>query len=228
MQMNRSKDTSPTSVLVVVSSYSGFDSLPNAANYLSRNVPSAIQSHYMMSVLGPHGEYIDLQPVRGTLNMLKSATFQSRDYAQAVSDLTKTKSPRAIVYMTNRLAGVPCELERAAKDAGALIYNVGGNEDGNNIYSGTLNNAGPRSAASWDGTAEESIRTVYVEPSLRKAFKQMAKASLGRYRLTVHLPASVQTIQLQMKISGDYQIEAYAYTDTDTPAPELILSTPKR
>lgn len=227
-QITRSMDPSPPSVLVVVSPFSGFHSLPNAADYLSSNVPSAIQSHYLMSVLGPHGEYVDLQPAHVALSMLKSATFPSESYAQAVSDLIKAKGPRAIVYMTNRQTNAPAELESAAKDAGALIYDVGGNEDKNYIFSGTLTNAGPRSAASWDGTAEKSIRTVYVVPSLQKAFKQMARASLGRYRLTVHVPAFVQAIQLQTKFWGDYQIEAYAYTDSGDPAPALTLSPSKR
>lgn len=227
-QMNRSKDGSPTCVLVVVSSYSGFDSLLNAANYLSNNVPSAVQSHFLISVLGPHGEYVGLQPVHDALDMLKSGTFSNENYEQAVSNLAKNKGSRAIIYMTNRLANPPDELKRAAKDAGALIYDVGGDEDENYAYSGTLKSAGPRSAAMWEGETEQSIRTVYVEPSIQKAFKQMAKVSLGRYRFTVEVPASVQAIQVRTKIWGDYQIEAYAYTDSIGPPPALILSTSKR
>jgi hypothetical protein len=251
LQMSTFKIPSPNSVLVILSTASGFDSLLNAANYLCNSVPSAIQSRYLMSFLGPHGEYIDLQPAHDALNMLRSGTFHYENSLQAVYDLTKSKGPRAIVYMTNRLANPPIPLISAAQEAGALIYAVGGNEYQNYVYSGLETTSGPlgnfseglqsgpvlsagpagspvSNAVVWESYANQSIRTVYMERSIQKAFQQMAKASLGRYWLTVDVPASTQTIQLGTKLSGDYQIDAYAYTDSDTPAPKLILSTSKR
>lgn len=160
--------------------------------------------------------------------MMKSGTFSYENYEKAVRDLTGDNGPRAIIYMTNRLANPADELEHAAKDAGALIYDAGGDEDENYVHSGTQRSAGPRNAAMWEGKAEQSIRTVYVEPSIQKAFKEMAKASLGRYRFTVDVPGSVQTIQVRTKIWGNYQIGAYAYTECGAPPPILDLSTSKR
>ncbi len=236
----------PLSVLVLISSAADLPSTQRAADYLRAELPRSTKQPYRLGVLGPKGEYVPLRAPDDALSTFEGGPVLDRSYPQAVQGLARCKGQRAILYVTNRLSDPPLSLISEAQSVGALIYAVGGNTDQNYDFFGQetqstpLGNysegaeygpvlpAGPAVLAQGGADISEiyavrSIRTVYMEPSISAAFREMHKVSLGLYSFSASIPASLQTIQLQPKISGEYQLDAYAYVDSEVPPPALEL-----
>jgi hypothetical protein len=238
----------PTFVLIVVAPSAGFSSLSDIKAFLSANVPNEVQTKSSFSFLGPRGESIGFrQSPAALIADIGSPRIVYRGFPQAIADLAKCRGHRAIIYLTNRMSNPPLEFVAAAKDAGALVYEVGGDPNQNYIYSGVETTGGPLSNYSetsqygpvvptgssfpavnntvvWEGSGARSIRTVYVERSIKTAFREIKKESDGSYVLTVKIPQSVRTIELKPKIGGEYQLNAFDYADEGRVAPLLILA----
>ena len=215
-----------------MSSAAGFSSLGDAIKYLDTNLPKRVQP-YSLGILGPRGQYVEFQAPADAISRLRAGVFRPNGFAQSIRDLAKAKGPRAIVYLTNRRSNPPRELISAARYDGALIYAVGGNVYQNYIFSSqgisfplAVDPSQAKSAISstfvWAGV--RSIRTVYMEHSLRKAFQEMRSVSRGLYELTVDSAGPIETVTIQPKIPGEYQLSASAYSDGDAPPLTLVLA----
>lgn len=243
----------PLSVLVIVSPASGFHTLQESASSLNQLLLSRHHVD-SLAVLGPLGEYVDFQPVSRALSAVKADKdlydeYRYESYIQAIDDLEKQQGRRAIVFLTNRLSNPPPDLITHAQNVGALIYAVGGNEDQNYTFSGeetssaSLGNyaEGPgygpvfesthavsdvrgAGALVWENYAVRSVRTVYMEHSIKKAMLEIGKVAQGFYEIGVDAPASVQVIQLKPKIPGGYQFNAYACSSDAIPTTRLALA----
>ena len=236
-----------TYLLIIVSPASGLNSTQAISDLLEREIPGGFPASYSASLLGPKGEYVSYESTRDALvSRWRARAVTYKGYRQAIRDLGTRKGRRAIIYVTGSLSNVPPDLKAAAEAAGALIYQVGGNVNQNYVFSSETTSTrelpeygeglyGPtapsglefnvaNSTVMWASTGTRSIRTVYVERSMRGAFREMERGMAGSYELRLNVPQGVDEVQLRLRLRGDYQITAYDYSAGEGEAPDLRLA----
>jgi hypothetical protein len=237
----------PTFILIIVAPAAGYTSLDAIRAMLVSNLLHNDRPVYLFSMLGPKGEYLPFRSSTSLTTDLVPGEIVYKGYVQAIRDLATCKGRRAIMYLTNRLSNPPLELIAGANDAGAMIYEVGGDPRENYVYEGgslttfpSINStqgtssgpispsppatSNPGSAEFWENSAVENVSTVYVASSLGKAFDKLNRDLRGFYDLEINIPARTQSINLAPKIEGEYQVNAFAYSDSTKPAPVLTVS----
>ena len=238
----------PVSALVILSPAASFADLQQVANLLAETLPGHVDS---FAFLGPHGEYVGFHAVGESLATLRDGQYLYKGHAQAIrEDLERREGPRVILFLTSRSSNPAPDLIKQASDAGALLYEVGGNENQNSLVSGDARSSAPlgnytegsnfgpvlnaadavsashgAGATGWESNTVRSVRTVYVEASMPKAVVEMRKVSRGFYRLEVDVPRSSRALQIKPRLPGEYQF--YAYTCSSDVAAGVRLSLAK-
>lgn len=182
---------------------------------------------------------------QGLVAALRNGAMRATNWQQAIKDLNNYPGRRVLVYMTNRTGRTPESLRQWAATIGALIYQVGGDTDenyvywgdetttpslpayGESIYGESAPPAGGTAVANntaiWESFATKSVRDVYVEKSIKEALHDIAQDGYGYYVLRVAIPSTVDSLELGVKTSQDYQLSAQPYSQSGARMPVIVL-----
>lgn len=169
-------------------------------------------------------------------------------FSEAVAELNTFTGRRVVLYLTEKGVRVPTPIRRMATRSAAIVYQIGGSNWDNYVQGGELSTpavpfeqGGPMlwdrtdmggigvlpPRAMYDAVWIRSIRDVVVERTLKRAFHNVQRDGAAYYDLSLNVPAGTAALDLKIKVKGDYQVTAQAYSETKGAAlPDVRL--PKR
>jgi hypothetical protein len=239
-------DSVPTKLLVIFS--------PPAVQGADDPIPQAIEKlkpvwrrGWQVSLLTPEGQ---LTPYASSEMELQHLAHQNatpkQTYREALQTLQTFAGRRLIAYVSYGQYKAPDGLAKAARDAEAMLYDVGGDiyqnyaygeaEKGSTFslpsYGAGLygDSPGPvggftvvNNVETWSADAQLSIGDVHNERSLGGAISDAIRDAGNYYELRLHVPIQTAWLVLGVSTTGDYRLTAQAYTPGRNTAPSLIL-----
>ena len=239
-------DSVPTRLLVIFS--------PPATQEANDPIPQTLeklkpvwQRHWQVSLLTPEGQ---LTPYASSEMELQHLAHQNvapkQTYDDALQMLKTFAGRRLVVYVSYGQYKAPDGLAKAARDAEAMLYDVGGDIDRNYSYGEAEKGStfslpaygaglygdfpGPvggltvvNNVETWSAEARLSISDVHNERSLGGAISDAIRDAGNYYELRLQAPVQTAWLVLGVSVAGDYRLTAQAYTPGQNTAPGIVL-----
>ena len=243
----RTPGSVPTRLLVIFS--------PPAMQGANDPIPHAVEElkpiwsrGWQVGLLTPEGQLIPYTSSKTELQHLANQTLGPKQtYNDALQTLQTFPGRRLVVYMSDEQYKAPPGLVKAAHDAEAMLYDVGGDIFQNYTYGEAekgsppplpscgagLNGPSPGppfggltvvdNTEIWSAPAQLSIDDVHNERSFGGAISDAIRDARNYYELRLQVPAKTAWLVLGVSVTGDYRLTAQTYTPGQNTAPGLVL-----
>ena len=235
----------PTRLLVIFSppAMQGDDPMPQAIEKLKR----VWRLGWQVSLLTPQGQ---LTPYASSETELQHLAHQNvslkQTYGEALRTLQLFPGRRLVMYVSGGQYKAPDGLAKAARDAEAMLYDVGGDifqnyaygeaEKGSTpslpSYGAGLYGASPapvggptvvNNVETWSAPAQPSIGDVHNERTFGAAISDAMRDARSCYELRLQVPVQTAWLVLGVSMTGDYRLSAQVYTPGRNTGPSLVL-----
>jgi hypothetical protein len=239
-------DSVPTRLLVIFSPptmQGGRDPIQQAIEKLK----PVWRRGWQVSLLMPEGQSTPYASSEAELlHLAHQSTAPKQGYEEALQALRTFPGRRLVVYVSDGQSKTLNGLAKAAKDAEAMLYDVGGDLSQNYVYGEAVKgstfslpsygaglygaNPGPaggltvvNNVETWSAPAELAIGDVHNERSLHGAISDAIRDSGNYYELRLEVPVQTAWLVLGVSVTGDYRLTAQTYTPGGNTAPGLVL-----
>jgi hypothetical protein len=240
-------DSVPTRLLVIFS--------PPAMQGANDPIPQAIEKlkpiwsrGWQVGLLTPEGQLTPYASSKTELQQLTNQTVGPKQtYADALQNLQTFPGRRLVVYMSYGQYKAPPGLAKAAHDAEAMLYDVGGDIFQNYTYGEAEKGSTPplpsygaglygpspgppfggltvvNNTEIWSAPAQLSIGDVHNERSFGGALSDAIRDARNYYELRLQVPPQTAWLVLGVSVTGNYRLTAQTYTPGQNTAPGLVL-----
>ncbi len=242
----KTPDSVPTRLLVIFSPSTmqgGHDPIQQAIGKLK----PVWRRGWQVCLLMPEGQLTPYASSEAELKHLAHQNVtQKQTYEEALRTLGTFPGRRLVVYVSDGQSKTPEGLAKAAKDAAAMFYDVGGDNSRNYVYGEAekgstvslpsygagLNGANPgppggltvvNNVETWSAPVQLSIGDVHNERRLGGAISDAIRDAGDYYELRLQVPLQTAWLVLGVSVKGTYRLDAQAYTPGGNTAPGLVL-----